>query len=270
MKIIKLSFLLLFFQINQSYAQKIDFNFELGQQFAFGKKEIQDINIQKSNKHSLGQGVSALVGINIQPDSSNWGFGFGVQSLRGNNTIVFQSVNNSIAKVNTKSMNSFRFQTSLNYVFYLNKNKISINSGVVIPFLTKTIEEETYNTETEYYNLKYNLKHHFAVGYIGGFKIERKIQPRVSIFLNAQITLLSMKVKNKKATEYTNEIGADLMTAFPNYADRNISYHSDLLLIRNNKSILPQSFNTSKATDFLAYRDNLNAVGLNIGFVYHF
>lgn len=270
MKIFKLSFLLLFFQINQSYAQQIDFNFELGQQFAFGKKEIQDINIQKSNKHSLGQGVSALVGINIQPDSSNWGLGFGVQSLRGNNTIVFQTLNNSVAKVNTKSMNSFRVQTSLNYVFYLNKNKISINSGVVIPFLTKTIEEETYNTETEYYNLKYNLKHHFAVGYIGGFKIERQIQPRVSIFLNAQITLLSMKVKSKKATDYTNEIGDDLMSAFPSHAERNTNYYSDILKIRNNKTVFPQAYDPKKATDFLAYKDNLNALGINIGFIYHF
>ncbi len=257
--------LLSFFKI---HAQKIQFYYQIGHQFGFSKKSINDFNTGLTKAYTLGNGVANALQINVFPDSANWSYSIGVNSLFGNNTIVFKNDSINQYLVATRQLNSFRFHGQLNYHFKVKSIEIKLHSGVIVPIFNTIKEEETFKNESFLINKTYQMKHHFSLGYIGGIGISKTLNKKLSIHFSTQITLLKQRIKSKTLYQYQDNMNQSLLDKYPDFAQRNYLYHTEISEIRNNKTVLPNLYNKNKATDFLAYSETMNAMGFCVGLAY--
>lgn len=264
-RIVFTSIILSYFQwVN---GQTLSMNMEVGHLFGFNNQTQPIESGIVSKPYSLGGGVYNQLTFNIQPDSANWYFGFGLNSLFGNNTIVYNKTNTANMEVDviSRKTNSLRFVAVLGLDFKISSLNFNVYSGLITPLLNQSSQERNQKKDTQFYNYQFKNKHYFAVGYTGGLKITKQINNKISLFFNCQTIILNQKIRSQEMSSYNDYLDRDLQTVFPHRALQSSIYHKDIFDIKNNESVFPDLYNKDQATDLLTYTESFNALGFSIG-----
>lgn len=254
-------------------AQKFGISIESGPTIGILKKDITDAAFPHNNFYSLGSGISTGLNLQIFPDSSNWYFSTGFELYQSSQAITaYSNMGDSSYKSNARSINSLRFQTQLAYSFNIGRLKLDLRAGFLIPLISGTrefqyTEDSTYKSMSLLYIQQYP-----SFGFKGGLNFNGPLirNNKLKWFINLDLTLLNSKVKSAKYTYYKDTRNRSLEEVYPGIGDREFIYHKDPSMVRNNKDVLPASYNKDKATDKLTYVQSLNSVNLRFGFQFLF
>jgi hypothetical protein len=247
--------------------QTLSMNLEVGHLFGFNNQTQPIESGIVSKPYSLGGGVYNQLTFKIQPDSANWHFGLGLNSLFGNNTIVYKQTNSAKTEADVigRKTNSLRFVGLLGVDFKVSSLQFNVYSGLIIPLLNQSTQERNQKKDTQFFNYQYKNKHYFAIGYTGGVRITKPINDKISLFFNCQTIILNQKIRSQELRSYNDYLNRDLQTVFPDKALRSSIYQKDIFDIKNNESVFPDLYNKDKATDLLSYSESFNALGFSIG-----
>jgi len=254
------------------FAQKYGLSIEAGQSFGILKKDLTDAAFPSQSSYSLGSGQSQALSLCIFPDSSNWYFTGGLEWYRGAQTITaFQQGTDSLQYLsNARSLSSLRLQAQFAYRFDLKYLKLDIRAGVILPVLSKNIEEQYRQDSAFHSHTTLTIKNYTSVGFKGGVSLSRQLTKNIEFFVNSDIVLLNTQVKSANVTAYDDTEQKSLESVYPEVAYREIQYRKDPTLVRNNESVLPALFKKGQATDKLTYTQSVCSVNLKIGFLFLF
>jgi hypothetical protein len=268
MKLTALIFVLM--TSNVLTAQQYQLSFNVGHLFGFRPQVSNDVDLNGKIKYSLGNGVSSHLMFSIIPDSANWHVSMGLNTLRGNTVLVSENYQNAFQyEATSKSIVSHRIPLLLNYRFKMKRHTIQVFSGIVIPFYNRINEEYSMKDSSVYINKEYKVRNYLALGYHGGVEFNKKINNKLSLCLNAHLTVLNQKVKSKELKYYSdNEFNN--IDFISDRASKEFLYKKEVTEIQNNESFLPRGFNRNLPTDLLTYTETLSSFGLSFGLKYQF
>ena len=252
--------------------QKYGLSIEAGQSFGILKKDFTDAAFPSNTSYSLGTGQSQLLRFTIFPDSSNWYFSSGLEWFHGVQTITaFKAgADSGYYRSNARTLNALRLQAQLAYRFELKHLNIDIKVGAVLPVLSSNLEQQISKDTLRSATTILKLKNYTSVGFKGGIGVSRTLVPNLDIFLNSDIVLLNTQVRSAEVVDYYDSDNRSLETVYPDVAYRQIQYHKDPTLVRNNETVLPALFKKSQATDKLTYTQSVCSLQFNLGFQYTF
>ena len=251
-------------------AQQYQLSFHIGHQFGFRPQLSNDVDLNSRVKYSLGNGVNTNLMFNIIPDSANWYFSIGLNSLRGNTVLVSEDYKNALLyEAKSKSIVSHRIPLLLNYRFKIKSNSIHVFSGIVIPFYNQIKEEYSLKDSSLFIHKRYNVRNYLSIGYQGGVEFNKKLNKKLSLCVNTHLTVLNQKVKSKEMVYYSDNNFNDI-NLISDRASREFLYKKEVIDIQNNESFLPRGFNKNLPTDLLTFTETLNSFGLSLGIKYHF
>lgn len=233
---------------------------------------LVDMNPGDARKYSLGNGTSTQLYFQHQPDSSNWTISTGINLLIGNRNItsLHENKGDSVVQSATLTANSLRYFIQLGYAWQVKKFQFQVNAGFNIPLITRLNGDISYRDSFKSTTEKYRVRNFFSVGFKGSASVRYAIQKRIFLFLLTDLQVLNTKVRSKSLYDYHSSDGQTLEKKYPDYADRETIYLKNAENIRNNKAVLPMSFNPGKATESLSYSQSYSSLGLQFGFQFLF
>lgn len=255
-----------------SYGQKYGVSIESGQSYGVFKKNLNDAPKSAAIRHSLGSGICGSALFHLYPDSSNWYFSAGIEVLQGRQTNTSETLTSDSFdyRISSATLNTLRFQAQLAYSFNLRWFHLDVRAGVTVPLLSKN-KEDFYTKDSLNSSVTATVVKSFpALGFKGGVTLNREILRGVKFFLNLDVTVLNQNVKSRKVVSYWDNFGGTMDEVYPGVAYREMLYHKDPSLVRNNESVLPSSFKKDTPTDKLTYLQSMSSLNFKAGFLFLF
>ncbi|MDI1235559.1 MAG: hypothetical protein PSX81_14880 [bacterium] len=267
-----LTTILILFAANALFAQKNSLWVSSGYFYGDAKsKPPTDLTWGKSKSYTLGSGTNTQLSFQHQPDSSNWMFGTGLNLLIGNRNIVRSQIGeNDTLKTATYTTNSVRLILQFGYLWTIKRLNFQLNAGLIIPITTQIKSEISYKDSLKNSTETALLKNYFSVGFRSSLVCTYRISKKVHFFVSLNQILLNSKVRKKTITGYQSSNQQDFNALYPNVSDKETLYIKDVMQVRNNPLLLPNSFQKNQPTEQLSYSQSYSSIGFQFGFQFLF